>query len=525
MSSTDKNHKDDSRMGPEKTPGARKKANNSQPLSSSRRDFLMMSTAAGASVFLVGKALAQDPAPAAAAPAPEAAAAAPAPEAAAAAAPAPPAAAAAIAAAPPASPVPAVLASGKKLEDINIAIVGLGAEGQVLLDSILRIPGIRIKAVCDIWQYSLKRGAGMAKTHGHDVKSYTDFDEMLATEKDNIDAVVVATPDFMHHVHTIASLRAGKHVYCEKEMSNTLEHAREMVAAARETGKLLQIGHQRRSNPRYIHAIKTMIHENKLIGRVTHAYGQWNRAKSEDLGWPKKYEISADILEKYGYDSMQHFRNWRWYKKYGGGPIVDLGSHQIDIFAWVYGVNPKSVMAGGGIDFYKSHEWYDNVLATFEYENEYGVNRAFYQVLTTTSNGGFYENFMGEDGTLVISEVPPRGNHFLRESHAPEWEPFVDRGLLEKPAQPAAAAGAQKLKNAALDVRVSAALGSWPLPIQFLKPPHQAHLENFFNAMWNGSELSCPAQIGYETAVAVLKVNQAVEAGVKLAYTPEEFKA
>jgi len=462
--------------------------------SHTRRDFLV-SSAAGAGLLFAGKAMGQEAAPAPAPPAAEAPAA------------------------------PAVLPPGTKLADLNIALVGLGAEGMVLMDALLRIPGIRFKAVCDIWPYSLKRGSRMLKTYGHQVNSYVDFNEMLAAEKDNIDAVVVATPDFVHHEHAIASLKAGKHVYCEKEMSNKIENARQMVLTARETGKLLQIGHQRRSNPRYQHAINVLAHENRLLGRVTEAYGQWNRGKSasEDLSCPPKYEIEPAVLEKYGYESMQHFRNWRWYKKYGGGPIVDLGSHQIDIFSWVFGVSPKTVMASGGIDFYKHHEWYDNVLATFEYENADGISRAFYQVLTSTSYGGYYEAFMGENGTLVISEDPRKGNHLLREVNAPEWEPYVSRGLLDKPPVPLSTA--QKLKNIVLDVRVSPELGSWPLPIQFNKPPHQAHLENFFDAIRLGTPLNCPGEIGFETAVAVLKVNDAVEAGTKLAYTPQEFKA
>jgi predicted dehydrogenase len=490
-------------MKSDRNPGARKRNKDARKTGATRRDFLV-STAAGAGLLFVGKAMGQEAAPA----------------------PAPPAEApAAPAAPPPPAPTPAVLPSGAKLADLNIAMVGLGAEGMVLMDALLRIPGIRFKAVCDIWPYSLKRGSGMLKKYGHQVNAYVDFDEMLAAEKDNIDAVVVATPDFVHHAHTIASLKAGKHVYCEKEMSNKLENARQMVLAARETGKLLQIGHQRRSNPRYIHAINVLAHENRLLGRVTEAYGQWNRGKSasEDFGWPKKYEIEPAVLEKYGYESMQHFRNWRWYKKYGGGPIVDLGSHQIDIFSWVFGVSPKTVMACGGIDFYKSHEWFDNVLATFEYENAEGISRAFYQVLTTTSYGGFYEAFMGENGTLVISEVPQKGNHLLREVNAPEWEPYVSRGLLDMPPKPPSSK--QKLKNVVLDVRLSAELGSWPLPIQFNKPPHQAHLENFLDAIRLGTPLSCPGEIGFETAVAVLKVNDAVEAGTKLMYAPEEFKA
>ena len=327
----------------------------------------------------------------------------------------------------------------------------------------------------------------------------------------------------MHAEHSIACMKAGLHVYCEKEMSNSLEKAREMVLASRETGKLLQIGHQRRSNPRYIHAINRVVLENRLLGRVTHAYAQWNRAKSDDLTWPPKYEIEPAVLEKYGYDSMHHFRNWRWFKKYGGGPIVDLGSHQIDIFSWVFEAEPKAVMAAGGVDFYKTHEWYDNVLAIFDYEHNGEVSRAFYQVLTTTSNGGFYENFMGENGTLAISEVPPRGDHLLREAHAPEWEPYVKQGLLLNPPT-AAPASSEKTKDVKVDTRVSKDLGRWPLPIKLDKPAHQPHLENFFNAIRIGTPLNCPAELGYRTAVAVLKVNQAVEAGMKLRFTPEEFE-
>jgi len=74
---------------------------------------------------------------------------------------------------------------------------------------------------------------------------------MLDKEQD-LDAVIVATPDFWHSPHTVACLEAGLHVYCEKAMSNTLDGARKMVLAARKTKRLLQIGHQRRSNPKYL---------------------------------------------------------------------------------------------------------------------------------------------------------------------------------------------------------------------------------------------------------------------------------
>jgi predicted dehydrogenase len=305
-------------------------------------------------------------------------------------------------------------------------------------------------------------------------------------------------------------------------MSNSLEKARSMVLAARRTGKLLQIGHQRRSNPRYIHAIDRLIRGKQLLGRVNIAYAQWNRAKSDMLGWPKKYTIDQAILEKYGYDSMSELRNWRWFRKFGGGPIVDLGSHQIDLFSWVFGVNPRTVVASGGIDYYRGREWYDNVMTIYEFEPKEGKARAFYQVQTTTKHGGFYETFMGDNGALVISEVPQRGNWAMREAHAPEWDSLVKEGMLLTETAPI-----QKVdtRNIILDVRVTAEAGRWPLPVELAKPPHQPHLENFFAAIRQGTSLTCPAELAYESAVAVLKVNDAVKSRSLLSFRPEQFKA
>jgi predicted dehydrogenase len=408
-----------------------------------------------------------------------------------------------------------------KAGDLNIAFIGVGAQGRVLIESCLRLQGIRITALCDIWNYSQRYGSRYLKKYGHIVNMYEDYRELLAKEK-ALDAVVVATPDWMHAEHANACMEAGLHVYCEKEMSNSLAKAKTMVKTAKRTGKLLQIGHQRRSNPRYIHAIDRLLGEKKLLGRVSQAYAQWNRAKSDMLGWPKNYTISQSKLEKFGYRSMIEFRNWRWFKKYGGGPVVDLGSHQIDLFPWVFGVNPSTVIASGGMDYYKNREWFDNVMAIFEFDTPEGKARAFYQVQTTTKHGGFYETFMGENGSIVTSEIPQKGNWAMREAHAPEWDSLVKEGLLKSETAPI-----QKVdtKNIFLDVRVTAEAGRWPFPVELAKPAHQPHLENFFSAVRNGIPLNCPAEIGYESAVAVHKVNEAVRLKRLLKFSPEQFKA
>ncbi len=404
-------------------------------------------------------------------------------------------------------------------DDLNIALIGAGAQGQVLLIACLKIPGIRFKAVCDIWtDFNLKRAVGLLRKYGHELNGYENYRDMLSQEND-IDAVLIASPDFWHAEQTIDCLRAGLHVYCEKEMSNSLEKAREMVLASRETGKLLQIGHQRRSNPRYIHCKDKIIKETGLLGRLTAINAQWNRSVQPDLGWPKKYPVPPSVLRKYGFESMDQFRNWRWYRALGGGPIVDLGSHQIDIFTWFLDAVPISVVASGGTDYYdkKTHEWYDTVMAIYEFQSNDEVVRAFYQTLTTNSSQGYYETFMGDQGTLNISESAGRGGIY-REPTAPDWTKWVELGYLNAPVE-------EKLldENLVLDVRETIAPSQHGLPIEFNDPYHKPHLENFFNAVQGREKLNCPAEIGYETAVTVLKVNQAVESNRKLLFKKNEF--
>jgi predicted dehydrogenase len=335
--------------------------------------------------------------------------------------------------------------------------------------------------------------------------------------------VIVATPDFCHVDHSIACMEKGLHVYCEKEMSNTIEGARKMVEAQKKTGKLLQIGHQRRSNPRYIHCYDKLVKEAGLLGRVTSINGQWNRSKEscQDLVATAGTQIDEAILNKYGFKNMQQFLNWRWYKGLGGGPIVDLGSHQIDIYSWFLGANPKSIIASGGIDYWKGHEWYDNVMAIYEYDTPKGPVRAFYQTGTTNSSNGYFECFMGDEGTLVISEASSRGSVY-REGWVPEekWDKWVSKGYIEKTKGKVAA---EKKDDAVLDLRETIPAAEYGIPVTFTDPYHMPHLKNFFNAIRGTEKLNCPAEVGYETAVTVLKVNDAVEKATRLEFKPEEF--
>ncbi len=408
-------------------------------------------------------------------------------------------------------------------EEMNVALVGMGAEGEVLLNSLLKIPGIRFRAVCDIWacrrRYARGRILGGVKQELKD-HLYEDYKDLIANEKD-LDAVVIATPDFWHSPQTVDFLKAGVNVYCEKMMSNTVEGARKMVQAARETGKLLQIGHQRKSNPRYKFVRDVLLRENQLCGRLTGANAQWNRAVTKDLEVPagKAFEISEETLHKYGYKDKQQFRNWRWYKGLGGGPISDLGAHQIDIFAYMFGGRPKSVLAGGGNSFYKK-DWYDDVMCIYEFDTFQGFPaRAFYQVLTTTSVGGYFEQFFGTDGSVKMSENPALTKIF-KENGRPDldekWGSLVKNGVLVEREQ-------AEVKTA--DARESKPPKEYGFDIDIGKPIHMPHLENFFNAIRGKEKLNCDGEHAFEAEAAVYKVNEAVEAKKMLYFSDEDFKA
>lgn len=425
---------------------------------------------------------------------------------------------------------------GGKGDQVNVALIGCGEQGSVLLNAALKIPGLRFKAICDIWPYRRTYGERLLKKFDHDAKPYENYKELLANTPD-LDAVIIATPDFKHAEHTVAALKAGKHVYCEKLMSNTVEGARSMVVAARETKKLLQLGHQRRSNPRYAHAKEKIVRNNRLLGRVTNISGQWHRAVTADFTAPKGTELSEAKLHEYGYENMHEFRNWRWFKKYAGGPMSDLGAHQIDVYNWMLGVNPRMCIASGGVDYYKTHEWYDNAIAIFEYPTQEGIVRATYEVLTTTSaGGGYHEYFMGDEGSLKISENP-KYTKLYREARAPEWDQWEKAGVVASPLSgegaPPPVAPWEKLgvkqlggpSKATVDVRETAALSAWDIPVTLDKAIHQPHLENFFDAIRKGTPLNCPGESAFATAVTILKINESIAAQKLLTFQPSDFVA
>lgn len=402
---------------------------------------------------------------------------------------------------------------------LNLALVGAGTQGRVLLGDCLKLAGIQFRAVCDIWSFSQRYAKNTLKKFGQEVSVYEDYRDMLESETD-LDAVIIATPDFMHAEQAIACMEAGLDVYCEKEMAHNLETSRLMAEAVSNTGRILQIGHQRRSNPVYRLTLEA-IHEDGLAGRITNCYGQWNKSVQQLLTWPEKYEIPAKTLEKYGYASMDHFRNWRWYRKYSGGPMSDNGSHQIDVFSWFLGQDPTGLMAAGGMDYYQGREWYEDVMAIYEYPFDYQGSRshvrASYQVLNTNGYGGFYERYHGDAGTITISEFHNVCS-FAPEpaSELPQWakavEPDRSAGIFAYPLLPLLAAKSPESEEV--------------IHLCGEKTTYMWHLENFFHAIRSNNRklTNCNGEEAYRTAAAVFGVTQSIESGSPVNFNPEDFR-
>jgi predicted dehydrogenase len=218
---------------------------------------------------------------------------------------------------------------------------------------------------------------------------------------------------------------------------------------------------------------------------------------------------------------MHQLKNWMWYKGLGGGPVVDFGVHQIDVINWFLGSLPKTVTARGGTHYYdpETHEWPDTAMAILEYETEEGPISVSYETLFTNGYGGHVEVFMGDQGTLELSESIGRGGLY-RDPEAPDWSKWVRLGLLSE----LGAEGKPQPTSTNIDVQETTPPARYDIPITVDVPYHQPHLVNFFDAIRGQAGLNCSAETAYPGTVAALKINEAIEKKQTLEFGPDAFR-
>ncbi len=231
---------------------------------------------------------------------------------------------------------------------IRVGGIGTGGRGQFLLSLLNRLEGNEIVACCDV--YEPRRLDAKAK-YAKDASDCVDYREVL--DRKDIDAVVVATPDHWHVTITTEAVRAGKDVYCEKPVTHTIEEGEPLIAAVRESKRVVQTGTQQRSWDHFAQA-RDEIAAGKL-GQVTLIRTYWfqNHIPSADrpthfdeskLDWKRFLGPVADRP----FDSDQ-FGNWRWYWDFGGGAMTDLFVHWVDVAHWIMGSDSPTRATATGL--------------------------------------------------------------------------------------------------------------------------------------------------------------------------------
>lgn len=272
---------------------------------------------------------------------------------------------------------PAVLPAWAEGEPLKVAVVGVGNRGSFLLRHMLRVPGAKVVAVCDIVPERAQQAKEMVAAAGGSATTWSDFRKMLDENKE-IDTVVLATPDWTHKDFDIAILEMGKNLYAEKPLAVTPADCKAVVREAARTKKVFQVGFQLRHDPARAAAAK-FIHSGGL-GRVLMCHG--TRHSGEGLP-----------------------RNIPWYhdKTKSGDMIIDQGVHILDLFRWAIGGHPVRAYGTGGINLFKNEPpgrtSMDGYSVIYEYANGVYINFS-HHYYDPPGFSGFGERVFGTEGSL-----------------------------------------------------------------------------------------------------------------------------
>jgi len=289
----------------------------------------------------------------------------------------------------------AATAGPKKGGPVKAALVGAGGEGKVLLSECQK-NWIDLRAICDINPKHAEGAAeGMAGKGWPKPRTYQDLKVML--EKEDLEAVIVATPLWSHADVAVACLDAGKHVLCEKMMAWDVPSCHRMKDAAQRNKRILEIGYQRMYNPAYQAAHEGIIKKG-LLGDIYYARTMWHR----NTDWRRNEKAPSPDFDpkKWGYADWEHLVNWRLYKKHSRGLLAELGSHQICVSNWFFEAVPEAVYCSGQIARYNDgREVPDHVYATFDYS---GGRTATFTSIESNQFDDYSEQFLGTKGILIF---------------------------------------------------------------------------------------------------------------------------
>lgn len=400
-------------------------------------------------------------------------------------------------------------------DKVRIALIGSGIIGHYDTETALKVPGVELVAVADLYQGRLDRAREKWGDHLFVTRNYK---EILARK--DIDAVLVCTCDHWHDHITIDALNAGKHVYCEKPMVHHVEEGLAVVAAQKASGKVLQVGSQNASSALFLEAQK--YYNQGVIGELTYAEAYTDR-NSANGAW--QYTIPSDAstktidwdmflgdAPKVPFDPVRFF-HWRNYKAYGTGVAGDLFVHNFTALHTVTGSKgPDTIYAAGALNYWKDgRDAYDIVSGIMRYPKtaEHNGFQFFTRVnLADGAGGGQNNRFIGTEGVIEVGYNSIKIKHFKRPV-APEIGGYDSLESFPKAMQESLLAeynakySAEDRKTKAGDTIIFNAPKNYDSRLD--------HMINFFESVRKGKATFEDASFGLRAAGPAILCNTSVE--------------
>ena len=261
----------------------------------------------------------------------------------------------------------------------RVGLIGTGWYGKADLFRLIQVAPVEVVSLCDVDKQLLKEAADMVSTRqksGKRPRTYADYREMLANK--DLDIVLIATPDHWHALNMIEAGKAGADVYVQKPISVDIREGQAMLQAARQYGRVVQVGTQRRSTPHLIDAKKRFI-DTGALGKIAHAeiccyYHMRNRSNPPNEAPPSHldYDMWTGPAPLRPYNNIVHQRGWRSFMEYGNGIVGDMCIHMLDTVRWMLDLGwPTQVSSSGGIlvDKAAKANISDTQTATFDFKD------------------------------------------------------------------------------------------------------------------------------------------------------------
>ncbi len=300
-------------------------------------------------------------------------------------------------------------------EPLRVGLIGTGWYGKSDLFRLMQVASTEVISLCDVDQRQLKeaaKGVSQRQPSGKTPRTYTDYRKMLAEQ--DLDIVLIGTPDHWHALQGIEALKSGAHVYLQKPISVDVVEGEALVAAAHQYNRVVQVGLQRRSTPHFIEAKKNIL-EAGLLGKVSHVdmccyyHMRANRSPAlEAVPDFFDYEMWAGPAPLRPYDGLPHRSWWRAMMEYSNGIVGDMCVHMFDATRWLLGLGwPKRVSSTGGIYVQKNSKatTSDTQSVIFEYDE---LNCLWQHRSWGTPADPEYPwslKIYGEKGTLMMSTM------------------------------------------------------------------------------------------------------------------------